>query len=282
MISSVSLDWSLWVGEDERDFLIWDISQLPKLKKQDTIIFEYNQWRSKDCTLYWSFGALSDLLNIKMTIAFIARLVAESFRRWRRPWKWRYTQAGVKCTCDVWNKENPNNTVAYYRIKLLSEEALEALNKNYTLVVTYRWNWKYNLEYLKYIAISSWNFWKKTYWHCTDLIMRKWKRYIKDSYKWRTTKYWDSNIYELKAPLKKLTIDTYYSNCYLIVKTGSNRVDELKRLKELEIYTKQTILLNEKKQDLTNDDIFKRDLQRRMVEDKNKLVDIQKEFDKFE
>jgi len=276
-----NINWSLWVWEDKKDFLIGDISQLPVLEKQDTVIFEYNQWSSKDCTLYWPIGALSDLFNIKLTIAFIARVVAESFKRWRRFWKGRFTQAGVKCTCDIWNKENPRKKVAYYQIKVLSETALEALRKNYTLVVTYRWNSKYNLEYLKYIAIVSWNFWKKTYWHCTNLIERNLRKYIKDSYKGRKTKYGASNIYELKAPMKKLVGDTYYANAYLIVPIKSRRLEELKRLKELEMTTKATIELNENKIKLTNDKIYIKKMKDAIIADKNKLVDIQKEFDKL-
>ena len=44
---SLPQSWSLWDGYEITDFLLteWDIYHLPELVEQDTIRFDYNQWK---------------------------------------------------------------------------------------------------------------------------------------------------------------------------------------------------------------------------------------------
>jgi len=277
-----NINGAMSVWEDERDFLIWDISQLPTLEKQDTVVFEYNQGKSLDCTIYSAIWAISDLKNYKFSKEEIAEIVASSFEMWRSKWRWRHTNKAVQCASKRWNKKFPNNAVIYYRLMLTDETSNTALDKHYTLCSTYRWNHIYWLDLLKDAIITWRNFWKKTYWHAVNMIRRNWRRYIKDSYKWRKGQGGIAcNIYELRTPIEKLLNSTYYPACYLIVNVKKSRVDDLKRLKEFELAVKATLELNENKMDLTNDGAYKKAMEKSIAIDRKKLVDIQIEFDKL-
>ncbi len=277
-----SLNGALWVGEDDRDFLIWSVDWLPELFTQDTKIIEYNQGSSLDCTLYNAIWAISDLYNYEFSDSEIKEIVSLSYEQGRTKWKGWYTQLGVKCVCNWWNEKFPDKAVRYDRLDLREDVSNQAMDKNYTLCTTYKWNAKYNLEYLKYLAITSWDFWTKTYWHAINMIRRSWKRIMKDSYKGRETKYWKSNIYEIQTPIEKLIPDTYYPSAYLITKINNvNRIEELKRLKEFELQVKSTIDLNSQMRETTNDKNLKDHLHKTNDLLRNKLIDIQKEFDKI-
>ena len=105
---------------------------------------------------------------------------------------------------------------------------------------------------------------------------------MKDSYKGRRNKTMDVNIYEIAVPISKLIPDTYYPSAYLITKVDTvNRIDELKRLKEFETELKVVIEENSKIRHLTNDESYKTFLNKTNDRHRLKLIDIQKEFDKF-
>lgn len=126
--------------------------------------------------------------------------------------------------------------------------------------------------------------------------MRNGKKFAKDNYKGRETKYCKSNIYEIRTPLNKLIGPTYYANAYLIVPTTNKRLEELKRLKAFEIAVNESIADNSSRwhknielSEMTNDKTFKTSLtaENKRISKQNdrlraKLEDIQKEFDKFE
>jgi len=60
-----------------------------------------------------------------------------------------------------------------------------------------------------------------------------------------------------------------------------NRIEELKRLKEFELQVKSTIDLNSQMRETTNDKNLKDHLHKTNDLLRNKLIDIQKEFDKI-
>jgi hypothetical protein len=64
---------------------------LPALHIQDDIRFEYNQGSSLDCTLYSSFGAISDLMNYEFNEQEIKEIVAMSYVRGRPQGKGWFT-----------------------------------------------------------------------------------------------------------------------------------------------------------------------------------------------
>ena len=183
--------------------------------------------------------------------------------------------------CDYWNGKYPTRPVAYYQIPLVGDITTEAIEKNYSVVVTYRGNSNYTIDYLTDWELNKDSFGTPTYWHATTLI--NWKK-IKDSYKWRLGKnYIPCNIYDIKSELKNLVDNgVYYANAYLIVKIENEaRLEELKRLNKFKQLVEQNIANNSEMWFTTNDKEFKDRLHSVNNELRNKLSDIQAEFDKI-
>lgn len=275
------LNWALWVWEQKTDFLIWNTESLPKLEIQDDKRYEYNQLASNDCTIFSSFGSISDLMNYEFSPQEIKEINELSYERGRKRGEGWFTANWVKCACDYWNAKYPTRPVAYYQIDLVSDLVVEALEKNYSIVVTYKGNTNYNIDYLTDWKLDWDNFGTPTYWHATTLINGN---KIKDSYKWRLGKWWiPCNIYEIKSELKKLVDNwVYYPNAYLIVKVDNEaRLEELKRLNKFKTLVEQNITNNSEMWFATNDKQFKDRLHSVNNELRKKLSDIQTEFNKL-
>lgn len=270
----------IWVWEQNTDFLMWAEIQLPDLKNQDNIIFQYNQGSSLDCTLYAPIGAISDLFNYKFTAKEIKEIVDMSYTRWRRIGWGRYTQSWVRCTCDRWNNKFPDKKVIFFRIELTSQNFIDATNKWYTVVVSYDGNSEYMIDYSKDLILNWTRFYPSTYWHCTSMRNIDGKIKVKDSYVWRTWNYVPTNIYEI-ADLRWLVRDrTYSPYAYLIV--PEERVpltpEEIARLTAFRVAINQNIENNSNMRHLTNDQSFKDELHRQNELLRKKLEDIEKEF----
>jgi len=283
MIFGGSINWAIEVWEDWRDFLIGDTSTLPTLDKQNTKIYTYNQGHSKDCTLYSAIWAISDLKDYKFSSQEIKEIVKKSYEMGRRKGKGWYSQMWVKCVSQWWNAKFPDNKVLYYSLWLDSDEANDALNKNYTLCVTYRGNRKYWLDYLTDAILDWYEFGKKTYWHATNIIKRNNKAFVKDSYKGRKGKGWIScNIYELKSTFKQLIQSTYYPTAYLIVNAPhKDKEQEIKRLYEMQEIIEDNMEDNSELWNRTKDWNYKNALHNMNNIHRNKLLDIEKEINKF-
>lgn len=242
-------NWVLGFWEQSTDFLLWSAETLPELSKQDTIRYQYNQWSSNDCTIYSPVWALSDLMNYKFTADEIKEINELSYTRWRTRWEWWYVQSWVKCVCDWWNEQFPNNPVAYYRIDLIDTELLEEITKkNYTVCTGYQWNLQYNMDFITDWILNWVNFGKATYGHAVSIIDNNWKRSIKDNYYPREYKWKQVNIYEVEHTFKELVESkVYYTSAYVIVKIqNEERLKELKRLNVFKQDVEQAIELNSK------------------------------------
>jgi hypothetical protein len=271
-------DWAIEVGEKETDFLIWDIGNIPELEQQDNVIFEYNQWNSLDCTIYSSFWAISDLQNYEFNSQEINEMVEKSFEMWRIRGRWWQTQSWVDCARQYWNEKNPDNKVISVRTTIGSSDFLEAFEKWYTIVVTYKGNSVYNLDSRIDWVVDGTEFKPRTYWHATSLIKIDWHN-IKDSYKGRTWNRIDRNIYKL-ADIEWLVRDwTYYPACYYFVKEKQleKNLEEIKRLSEFRWRIEQNIKNNSDMRHLTNSEEFKWWLNKTNNEYRKKLEDIRLE-----
>lgn len=275
-------NWALGVEERETDFLITSAENLPPLEQQDDIIFEYNQGASNDCTIYASFGALSDLKNYEFNTNEIYDMNELSYNRWRKRGSGWRTRMAVGTVKDWWNANNPTRMVAYYKVYLTNTELIkEILEKNYTLVVTYRWNCRYNADFLMDWVLDEVEFWKPTYWHAVGLING---RRIKDSSKGRKwVKVENTNIYKIKNEMARLVeTGVYYDAAYLIVPVESEaRLEELKRLSQFKVLVEENIKNNSEMRHLTNSQEYKDRLHKTNNELRKKLDDIQIEFNKL-
>lgn len=239
-IKDVELDWCIWVGESQQDFIMdmrW-IDDLPELYNQDQEIYTYDQWKTPHCTLYSAFGAVSDLFNYRFTQNEIDEMVEESYRRWRVRWKWWYVKSAVELVADYRNEHHSNLwKVAYYRLDLRDDALVDKiLSKNYTLCSWFQWNGAYNKDRIADNILDWYNFGTpKTYWHAVSWIKRNWKRYIKDNYCNSSTANWvDYNIYEVK-PLCSQEVSwwTYFVWAYLYTKVSEDNFERLKNIEKM-------------------------------------------------
>ena len=275
-------DWAIEVGEKDTDFLIWDIGSIPELEQQDNVIYQYNQWKSLDCTIYASFWAISDLQNYEFTAQEIYEMVEKSFTMWRIRGRWWDTQKAVDCVRQYWNDNNPDNKVISVRTTIGSDDFKEVFEKWYTIVVTYKGNSAYNMDSWIDWVVDGTEFKPRTYWHATSLIKKDWHS-IKDSYKGRTWNRVDRNIYRL-ADIEWLVRDwTYYPACYYFVKenTLEKKKEEIKRLAEFRWRIEQNIKNNSELWHLTNDDNYKKWLNETNNTHRAKLNDIKTEENKY-
>jgi len=255
------LDGMLWVNPQETDFLMGDNVTIPDLPEQDQQIVEYNQYVRQHtkmcCTMYWPIWAISDLFNYQFTDQEIDGVIELAKTRGYVVWQWRRTQSGVKTACD-WRNANKEQKVVYFRLNLLDKKVLEALAKSYTIVVSYRGNQEYNLDYMKDNVLNCKELkTRKSYGHCTSLRYNKDRNIsvIKDSAK--GSKY---NIYDILYLSDLIKNNVYEPTAYMIIPeelTKAKSKEEIKRLSEMLVIINTLIENNSKLWKLTNDDILK-------------------------
>ena len=182
-------DQEWWAILDENtisknDFLLWNIEEKTlndylEKTQEDNPIHLYNQWalrRTRNgCTLFWSFGAVSDLTWYKFTKKEILEIhdIAEAKYGWKENAGW-YIHKAVDCVRNYWNAKNPDKELVSFRVNLRSSKDLEIIKKLYkakkTLVIWYKTtkehyidsqdNWVLDSR----TFISSWA--KQIWWHC--------------------------------------------------------------------------------------------------------------------
>lgn len=279
------IHWADDVWETDLDWQIEGEIELPPLFNQDNIRFSYNQGSSKDCTLYSSFWAISDLMNYEFTKKEIWEIVKLAESRGKKPDGWWNTQLGVKCVADYWNNKFPDRKVAFYRIDILSNNFAQVLKAWYTVVCTFKGNKEYSTDHWLDWVVDWLDFKPSTRWHATTCIFSQdWKVTIKDSYKGRKKKDWsDDNYYQLKDIVSLVKNGVYYPSAYVYVAEERmvNPVEELKRLNEFKSEINIAIEQNSKLRHLSNDDMFKDKLHEINQVLREKLVDVEIQFKKF-
>lgn len=288
----------LWDWATESDYRITGemITNLPKLEKQDQIIFEYNQGDSLDCTIYSALWACSDLLNIEITQEQIDEAVEESYNRWRTPWKWRLVKEAVNLACDMiykwfWIK------LVYYRINnRWDDEIKEVIGKNYSLCTSFNWDSSYQKDRKDNGRIDNSHTWPFTYWHAVCLIEREGKKFVKDNYKGRRENGYFTNIYEVVPEISTLRRDGCWQNfSYLIIQVKDEKEEDIKRLNKMKNLIEQidtaidvSIPLNSDMRENTHDEEYQKQLhivnealRKLKTMNEKKKWDIEKELSKY-
>jgi hypothetical protein len=234
-------NWALWVGNENTDFLIAGEVLLPPLVQQDYKIYEYSQVKkpewSSDCTLFWPFWALSDLFNIQLTDKHIESIRKLAKEKWKVDYQGWLTKQGVDVVAKRWNATFPDKQVLYYSIDLNSNNFIDAVSKWYTVVATYKGNSDYWKDFSD--GVLDWiDFKPSTYGHCTDIINRTLKNYVKDSYVGR--KY---NVYQIKDLVGLVNNEVFYPVWYLYlpVDNAEAKKAEMKRLTGFRILVEANI-----------------------------------------
>ena len=270
----------LWIWEQQTDFLLLNGSNLPNLYEQDNIIYEYNQWKTNDCTIYSAFWAVSDLMNYEFTEQEIKDINELSYSRGRIRWNWWYVASAVKCVADRWNTHHKELwKVAYYRIDLRDDELVDQiLDKWYTLCSGYQWNYKYNTDFAQDSKLDESSFGEKTYWHAVSWRKINWVRCIKDNYKWHTYKWNDINKYAVIPSCSKEVEDwTYFVWAYLFTKVAEDNYEELKRLEKFKTTLNIAIEANSALRHLTNDKKYQNRLHTLNETHRKKMKDIEEQ-----
>lgn len=254
-------DWCLWDWHEDTDFLLTeaDIYTLPELVVQDTIRFDYNQWKQNwsksSCSIFQAVWAMSDLWNYEYSLDEIKEIDDESYNRGRVKWKGRYTKDATALVCEFWNERHPDKPTAYYAIPFANDEKCNMImEKNYNLSVSFNYTEDYVNDYAENGEIDRAKSWqKKLIWHCVNEIIKDWRKMIKDNYKWSKSQYYCINV--SNKDLKVAWI--FHNRAYVYTKVWENNLWELKRMEKVKTDCLNACEYNSKLWHSTNDETLK-------------------------
>lgn len=274
----------LWVWEKVTDYRLteWLLDALPTLYPQDEIIFQYNQYNQKrsqkSCTLFSPIGAISDLMNIEIPLDTIKVWDKGSYSHGRKEWEWWWSQLGVDYIWDCYNASQYAKDywkVAYYSVDIKDNELVKKiLEKRYTICVCFQWSSKYTNDKNDNGVLDGTEFWPYTYWHAVNVI--RWintPARIKDNY--YGIKH---NIYDVAHQFSQLS--NFYDRGYVFTKVREDKLEDLKRLNEMNTTVVILIENNSKLRHLTNDDNLKNELHKQNNLLRAKQKDIENEIKK--
>ena len=276
------LNWCLGVGEQTTDYLMAEgfEDNLPKLVQQDNIIYAYNQYNQarskKSCTVFSAIGAISDLFNYEFPLSEIKKIDDLSYTRGRFKDQWWWVQAAVKLVADYWNENHKDLwEVAYYRVDKSNNEVIKSiLEKGYTLMTLFNWNFNYIKDYQSDLVLNGTSFGAATFSHAINVRNINWKRSCKDSAKGT-----DHNVYELAHQLSEITC--YSSNAYIYTKVSEDKLEDVKRLNEMKTLTDRMIADNSSMWHLANDEAYKNKLHEMNEANRKKLKDIETQLARY-
>ena len=257
-------NWCLWDGHEVTDWMLTeaDIYTLPELVIQDTIRYDYNQWKQNwskaSCSIFQAVWAMSDLWNYEFSLDEIKEIDTESYKRGRVKWDWWYTKDATKLVCDLWNEKHPDKQTAYYAVLFRDDDSCnKIMEKNYNLSVSFNYTEDYLLDYWDNEEIDRAKAWQeKLVGHCVNEIIKDWRKQIKDNYKWSKGQYYMVNVsnYDLwKAGI-------FHNRAYVYTKVAENNLAELKRLEKVKTACLNALEYNSQLRHATNDEKTKKKL----------------------
>lgn len=257
-------NWCLWDWYESTDFLLTeaDIYTLPELVVQDTIRFDYNQWKQnwskKSCSIFAAVSAASDLWNYEFSLDEVKEIDTMSYARGRIQWQGWYTKNAFALVCDWRNKKFPDKPMAYYAVLFANDTKCNmVMEKNYNLWVSFNYTADYVLDLDENKEIDRATKWqKKLVWHCVNEIIKDWRKQIKDNYKWSSLQYYKVNVGN--DVLYGAWI--YHSWAYLFTKVKENNLAELKRLEKVKVACLNALEMNSALREATNDNTLKQKL----------------------
>ncbi len=232
-------DWMLWVWTSEQDWILfWSTLDAIDLspKVDDTIMVD-NQYTR----LWGKLRMFCTWFNPMMSICSIYNYQPdEDFRQeyrdyaqkefWYQEWVGNYTKTWVDCARSFWNEKNEDRKVVSYRREFTSQEMLDVLNKWYWIVISFKWNWSYNNDYMS-DAILDWRkWWESTYGHVTCIYKIGSKYYVVDSKAWASY-----NTYKIVNSFEKLVEgQNFYPTSYVLLPDPNSNMSEKSFRKEYE------------------------------------------------
>lgn len=257
-------NWCLWDWYENTDFLLTeaDIYTLPELYTQDTIRYDYNQWKQtwskKSCSIFCAVWAMSDLKNYQFSLDEIYEIDWLSYKKGRVDWQGRYTKNAFALVCDWWNKKFPENPAAYYAIPFANDEKCEMImEKNYNLWVSFNYTKDYAMDAADNGEIDRAVKWyKRLVWHCVNEIIKDWRKQIKDNYAWSKSQYYKVNV--SNSALYNAWI--FHTRAYLFTNVKEDNIGEVKRLERVKTACLNALEYNSQLWHETNDKTLQKKL----------------------
>lgn len=257
-------NWCLWDWYESTDFLLTeaDIYTLPELYTQDTIRYDYNQWKQnwskKSCSIFAAVWAMSDLKNYKFSLDEIKEIDTESYKRGRAENQWWYTKNAFALVCEWWNKHYPENPAAYYAVLFQNDAKCNMImEKNYNLWVSFNYTADYSLDYGENGEIDRAKSWqKKLIWHCVNEIIKDGRKQIKDNYYGSKSQYYKINV--SNADLYNAGI--FHTRAYLFTNVKEDNIWEIKRLERVKTACLNALEYNSQLWHETNDKALQKKL----------------------
>lgn len=213
------LDWMLGIGADANDFLlgsiISEIDKAPAIKKFVPKGNQNKEWGGvmrSSCTVFNSFRAACSVLGIQPDSGMYKAMREYAkekggYREWVGNYSAHWVNIARKFIKDELKKD-----LLSFTTPLFTQDYVVAVNKNYPIVVSFRGNRQYNVDYQKDNILNEDSFGASTYWHCTVHIVEDNKIMIDDSVdgeKW--------NKYEIKKLWNLVKNQVFYPNAYVFV-----------------------------------------------------------------
>lgn len=258
------MDGCLWDWYESTDFLLTeaDIYTLPELYTQDTIRYNYNQWKQdwskKSCSIFAAVWAMSDLKNYKFSLDEIKEIDDESYKRGRVQGQGWYTKNAFALTCERRNKHFPEDPAAYYAVLFSNDEKCNmVMEKNYNLGVSFNYTADYVADYWENWEIDrAKSGQKKLIGHCVNEIIKDERKQTKDNYDWSKSQYVKINV--SNADLYKAWI--YHTWAYLFTNVKEDNIGEVKRLEKVKTACLNALEYNSQLWNATNDSNTKKRL----------------------
>lgn len=250
-------NWCLGDWYESTDFLLTeaDIYSLPELYTQDTIRYDYNQWKQswskKSCSIFSAVWNMSDLKNYKFSLDEIREIDTESYRRGRVQGQWWYTKNAFALVCEWWNKKFPNNPAAYYAVLFQNDAKCNLIMwKNYDLWVSFNYTKDYVKDMDENGEIDRATKWEqKIVWHCVNEIIKDNRKQIKDNYDGSAKQYYKINV--TNSALYDAWI--YHTWAYVFTNVKEDNLWEVKRLEKVKVACLNALEYNSQLWHETND-----------------------------
>lgn len=250
-------NWCLGDWYESTDFLLTeaDIYSLPELYTQDTIRYDYNQWKQswskKSCSIFSAVWNMSDLKNYKFSLDEIREIDTESYRRGRVQGQGWYTKNAFALVCEWWNKKFPNNPAAYYAVLFQNDAKCNLIMwKNYDLWVSFNYTKDYVKDMDENGEIDRATKWEqKIVWHCVNEIIKDNRKQIKDNYDGSTKQYYNINV--TNSALFDAWI--YHTWAYVFTNVKEDNLWEVKRLEKVKVACLNALEYNSQLWHETND-----------------------------
>lgn len=250
-------NWCLGDWYESTDFLLTeaDIYSLPELYTQDTIRYDYNQWKQswskKSCSIFSAVWNMSDLKNYKFSLDEIREIDTESYRRGRVQGQWWYTKNAFALVCEWWNKKFPNNPAAYYAVLFQNDAKCNLImRKNYDLWVSFNYTKDYVKDMDENGEIDRATKWEqKIVWHCVNEIIKDNRKQIKDNYDGSTKQYYNINV--TNSALYDAWI--YHTWAYVFTNVKEDNLWEVRRLEKVKVACLNALEYNSQLWHETND-----------------------------